>query len=72
MRGLSLAMKLTINGKEKTVSEGTTIRALVVEQGFESLQVVVDHNGDLLEDKDLDRALEEGDTLRILPMVAGG
>ena len=65
-------MKLMINGKEQTADEGMTIRDLVAREGFESLQVVVDHNGALLSDAELDRPVADGDQLRILPMVAGG
>ena len=65
-------LRLTVNKQEQWIEEGTTIRQLVEREGFESLQVVVDHNGELLEDAELDRQVSSGDALRILPMVAGG
>ncbi len=68
-----MSVKVTINGKEESVDEGTTVRQLVAREGFEeTLQVVVDHNGELLDDENLDRTVSPGDSLRILPMVAGG
>ena len=67
-----MKVQITINGKDQSVDEGATIRDLIAREGFESLQVVVDHNGDLLSERDLDRVVAPGDKLRILPMVAGG
>lgn len=67
-----MSLQISVNRKTQVVEEGTTIRDLIRERGFEPPQVVVVHNEQLLERDDVDRPVYAGDVLRILPMVAGG
>jgi sulfur carrier protein len=69
----SLAVKVTVNGKDRDVSDGSTIADLVELLGFGRRQVVVEHNGEALERaRFADVLLRPGDRLEVVRPVQGG
>lgn len=66
-------MRLTVNGAEREVAEGTTLPQLVEQLGLRVGSVVVEHNGTALLRSELDAAvLADGDVLELVRAVAGG
>jgi sulfur carrier protein len=68
-----IRMKITVNGKIEIVDEKTTINDFLVQKNLEPEKVVVEHNTDIMDRKNLDNViLNENDTLEILRFVGGG
>jgi sulfur carrier protein len=66
-------MRLTVNGAEREVADGTTLAQLVEELGLRVGAVVVEHNGTaLLRSEVATASLVEGDVLELVRAVAGG
>ena len=66
-------MKLTVNGEEKSVSEGLTLSQLVRELGFEKNPIAVELNRQVVpRDRHGATRLSEGDRLEIVTLVGGG
>lgn len=66
-------MKVQVNGEEKEVSEGTTVRALVVLLGLSDGPVAVEKNGEVVRRAlHESEVLAEGDVVEIVHFVGGG
>ncbi len=67
------AMKLFINGEEKSFAEGLSLSALVDVLGMKSDRVAVELNRDIVpRDRWPSTALRDGDRLEIVHFVGGG
>jgi sulfur carrier protein len=66
-------VKLTVNGAEKTVAEGTTLAQLVRELGLEKNPIAIEVNRQVVpRDRHGETRLSEGDRLEIVTLVGGG
>lgn len=66
-------MRLTLNGEERELPEGLSAAQLLERLGLRREVVVVERNEEIIHRQDLDRVqLEEGDTVEIIQMIAGG
>jgi sulfur carrier protein len=66
-------MRLTVNGAEREVADGTTLVQLVEQLGLRVGAVVVEHNGTALLRSEVETAsLADGDALELVRAVAGG
>ena len=66
-------MRVTVNGAEREVAEGTTMVQLVEHLGLHVGSVVVEHNGAaLLRSEVVRTTLDEGDVVELVRAVAGG
>lgn len=66
-------MKLTVNGEEKTVPEGSTLAQLVRELGLDRNPIAIEVNRRVVpRDRHGDTLLAEGDRLEIVTLVGGG
>lgn len=66
-------MKLTINGSERDVPEGLTVRALVEHLGLGGGPVAVEQNREIVPRAEhAARAVKDGDTIEIVHFVGGG
>lgn len=68
------SLALTVNGDPRAVPAGTTVGALLAALALDPRLVVVEHNREILRDRDaLGRiALADGDVLEIVHFVGGG
>jgi sulfur carrier protein len=66
-------MRLTVNGADREVAEGTTLPGLIEQLGLRVGSVVVEHNGTALLRSELAGVrLADGDRLELVRAVAGG
>lgn len=65
-------MKVTVNGEERQIPDGETVRALVARYNFEPEKVAIELNRRLLRSEKYDAALKEGDEVEIVTFVGGG
>jgi len=66
-------MKIRLNGKDREIRGGHTVRSLLRELELEPAMIVVEHNRDILErDRYEDVAVREGDTIELVHFVGGG
>jgi sulfur carrier protein len=66
-------MRVTVNGGDRELPEGTGLVALLEQLGLRPGSVVVEHNGDALVRSELDAVvLADGDRLELVRAVAGG
>jgi len=66
-------MKVTVNGKELEISEGTDIAGLLKTLGLDRQMVAVEHNRKILPPDSFSATmLTEGDELEIVGFVGGG
>ena len=66
-------MRVTVNGAEQTVADGTTLVALVEGLGLPVRSVVVERNGTALLPSEVPGVvLTDGDVLELVKAVAGG
>lgn len=66
-------MKLTINGSERDVPDGLTVRALVEHLGLGGGPVAVEQNREIVPRAEhAARAVHAGDTIEIVHFVGGG
>lgn len=66
-------MKLTINGSEREVPDGLTVRALVEHLGLGDGPVAVEQNREIVPRAEhADRAVKDGDAIEIVHFVGGG
>ena len=64
---------ITANGKPIAAATPSTIESFLVAQGLLPKSVVVEHNGEAVAPSEFpDRALQAGDRLEIVRIVAGG
>ncbi|MEK6681883.1 MAG: sulfur carrier protein ThiS [Nitrospirota bacterium] len=66
-------MQMIINGKNKTISNNTTLAALLNELNIDAQRVAVELNMNIVENGEYaQRVLKDGDTLEIISFVGGG
>lgn len=66
-------MRIRLNGKDREVSRGLTVRALLEELELHPAMVVVELNREILERDGYGRApVSEGDTVELVHFVGGG
>ncbi|MFZ3090436.1 MAG: sulfur carrier protein ThiS [Nitrospirota bacterium] len=66
-------MQIIINGKNKTISNNTTLTALLNELNIDAQRVAVELNMNIVEKGEYaQRVLKDGDTLEIISFVGGG
>lgn len=66
-------MKLTINGNERDVPDGLTVRGLIEHLGLGSGPVAVEQNREIVpRAQHAERALNTGDAIEIVHFVGGG
>ena len=66
-------MRLTINGRDEQVPDGTDLPNLLTSLGLRVGSVVVEHNGTALLRSELAGVrLQDGDRLELVRAVAGG
>ncbi len=66
-------MKLTVNGEERSVADGSTVRDLVRELDLERRPIAVELNREVVpRDRHGRTRLSEGDRLEIVTLVGGG
>ena len=66
-------IRIQVNGKERAVSSGLTVRGLLEELDLKPGMVVVERNRDILERELYDATdVSEGDTFELVHFVGGG
>lgn len=69
----ALNVKLVVNGKERVVPAGTTLRALVEDMGAVPSRVVVEHNLEIVPEDNLGSVeVAGGDKVEVIQFVGGG
>ncbi|MEO8561115.1 MAG: sulfur carrier protein ThiS [bacterium] len=68
------ALALTVNGDPRSVAAGTTLSAFLASLKLDPRVVVVEHNREILRDREAYGSLElsAGDVLEIVHFVGGG
>ena len=73
MRASTETMRIRLNGKDRDVQGGHTVRSLLAELELHPGMVVVELNRDILErDRYADVLVHEGDTIELVHFVGGG
>lgn len=68
-----MAIKLTVNGQSRELSDGATGATLLDDLGIAHGAVVAELNGDVVKrDEFLERELADGDVLELVTLVGGG
>ena len=66
-------MTVTVNGEARTLSDGTTVAALIAELGLGNRRVAVEVNRDIVpRERYPERELCAGDVVEIVHFVGGG
>lgn len=66
-------MKILVNGEEREVADGTTVRGLVELLGLTEGPVAVERNGEIVRRAlHASEGLREGDVVEIVHFVGGG
>jgi thiamine biosynthesis protein ThiS len=66
-------MQIIFNGKARELHAGTTIQELLDQLHLDCLQVVVEHNHNIIPRQRLaETALKDGDNLEVIHFVGGG
>ncbi len=66
-------MKITLNGREENLGEGTTLAGLIAMKGLDPDTVIVEHNYELVKKEAWSGILlKENDRIEILRFVGGG
>ena len=66
-------MEITFNGRPYELTAGTSIQELLDQLRLDCLQVVVEHNHNIIPRQRLaETALNDGDTLEVVHFVGGG
>ncbi len=65
-------MDVTVNGQPRSITEGTTVRALIEQSGLTPEKVAIELNRRLLKSDRYDTPLKTGDELEIVTFVGGG
>jgi len=65
-------MLIKVNGQQREVSQGMTIRALIEDHKLSPQKVAVELNRRLLRSEKYDTALSEHDEVEIVTFVGGG
>lgn len=70
---LSSAMKAIVNGQEKDLTPGTTVRALIEQLGMGRHACAAEVNQALVPRREQDsRVVQEGDRIEVVSLVGGG
>ena len=70
--GYHFAMLLKVNGDEKELPEGTTLRQLVTSFKLAPEKVAIELNRRLVRSEKYDTPLKDGDEVEIVTFVGGG
>ena len=66
-------MEITFNGKPRNIQAGISIQELLDQMRLDCLQVVVEHNQNIVTRQRLaETTLKNGDTLEVIHFVGGG
>ena len=66
-------MEITFNGKPREIQAGISIQELLDQMRLDCLQVVVEHNQNIVTRQRLaETTLKNGDTLEVIHFVGGG
>lgn len=65
-------MKVRVNGDEREISDGETVRALVARYNLKPEKVAIELNRRLVRSEKYDTALKAGDEVEIVTFVGGG
>ena len=65
-------MTVTVNGEQREVSEGETLRALVARFNLVPEKVAIEWNRRLARSDKYDQPLKDGDEVEIVTFVGGG
>ncbi|MFO0832123.1 MAG: sulfur carrier protein ThiS [Phycisphaerales bacterium] len=66
-------MRVVVNGVEREVAEGTTVRALIVQMGMGDQAVAAEVNRRLVPRREQEGAvLRPGDSVELVSLVGGG
>jgi thiamine biosynthesis protein ThiS len=66
-------MEIIFNGKPRELQSGSSIQEFLDQLQFDCLQVVVEHNRNIISRQRLaDTLLSDGDTLEVIHFVGGG
>ena len=66
-------MKLTINGEERTIQDGTTLAELIEQLALGTKFIAVERNKEVVSFRNYaETILADGDTLEIVTLVGGG
>jgi thiamine biosynthesis protein ThiS len=65
-------MKVTVNGDDRDVQDGTTVRALVTQFNLVPEKVAIELNRRLIRADKYDTPLQSGDEIEIVTFVGGG
>jgi sulfur carrier protein len=70
---VTVAMRVTVNGKAEDVKSGSTVRSLLEEKGINPNVVACELNLKIVRRAHLgETALNDGDELEIIQMIGGG
>jgi sulfur carrier protein len=70
---MSRSIEVVINGETRTVAQGTTVAALLVELGLGDRRVAVERNREVVPRAEhASTELSEGDRLELVTFVGGG
>jgi thiamine biosynthesis protein ThiS len=65
-------MQIQVNGEQREVPPGTTVRALVEQFNMKPEKVAIELNRRLVKSDRYDATLNEGDQIEIVTFVGGG
>ena len=65
-------MQIQVNGEQREVPDGTTVRALVEQFNMKPEKVAIELNRRLVKSDRYDTPLNEGDQIEIVTFVGGG
>ena len=66
-------LRFFANGKAREIAAGTTVADVIAEAGLQTMQVVVEYNGEpLARDRFEQTPIAAGDRIEIAQMVGGG
>ena len=65
-------MTIKVNGEAREISDGETLRTLIVRHNLTPEKVAVELNKRLVRTEKYDTALKEGDEVEIVTFVGGG
>lgn len=66
-------MRISVNGRDQDIAEGTTIQGLLGSLSIKPASVAVERNAKIVIRKEYERtALEPGDSVEIVTFVGGG
>ncbi|MBC7783840.1 MAG: sulfur carrier protein ThiS [Burkholderiales bacterium] len=65
-------MNVTVNGQNREVADGTTVRQLVEASNLTPEKVAIELNRRLLKGENYDTVLQTGDEVEIVTFVGGG